>query len=61
MTGAPGEDALDGIKIPQCGRLYRPGPGGVRIISLRCISGRSRPRSYRQTWTGGTPAVARAT
>ena len=33
MTGAPGEDAINGIKVDQEGNLYVCGPGGVWIIS----------------------------
>jgi gluconolactonase len=33
MTGAPGEEALDGLKVGQQGNLYVSGPGGVWIIS----------------------------
>ena len=33
MTKAPGEDAIDGIKIDQQGNLYVSGPGGLWIIS----------------------------
>lgn len=33
MTSAPGEDALDGIKLDQKGNLYVSGPGGLWIIS----------------------------
>jgi len=33
MTDAPGEDALDGMKVDQRGNLYVSGPGGVWIIS----------------------------
>jgi gluconolactonase len=33
MTGAPGEDALDGVKVDQGGNLYVSGPGGVWILS----------------------------
>jgi gluconolactonase len=33
MTGAPGEEALDGLKVDQRGNLYVSGPGGVWIIS----------------------------
>lgn len=33
MTGAPGEDALDGMKVDREGNLYVSGPGGVWIIS----------------------------
>jgi gluconolactonase len=33
MTGAPGEEALDGIKVDQAGNVYVSGPGGAWIIS----------------------------
>ena len=33
MTNAPGEDALDGIKVDQKGNLYVSGPGGLWILS----------------------------
>jgi uncharacterized protein GlcG (DUF336 family) len=33
MTSAPGEDALDGIKVDRQGNLYVSGPGGLWIIS----------------------------
>ena len=33
MTGAPGEDAIDGMKVDQAGNLYVCGPGGVWILS----------------------------
>jgi gluconolactonase len=33
MTSAPGEDAIDGIKVDQQGNLYVSGPGGLWIIS----------------------------
>jgi gluconolactonase len=33
MTDAPGEDAIDGIKVDQRGNLYVSGPGGVWLIS----------------------------
>jgi gluconolactonase len=33
MTPAPGEDALDGIKVDQRGNLYVSGPGGLWILS----------------------------
>ena len=33
MTGAPGEEALDGLKVDQRGNLYVSGPGGLWIIS----------------------------
>jgi len=33
MTRAPGEDAIDGIKVDQKGNLYVCGPGGIWVIS----------------------------
>lgn len=33
MTSAPGEDAIDGIKVDQAGNLYVSGPGGIWILS----------------------------
>lgn len=33
MTSAPGEDALDGMKVDKRGNLYVSGPGGLWIIS----------------------------
>ena len=33
MTSAPGEDAIDGIKVDRRGNLYVSGPGGLWIIS----------------------------
>ena len=33
MTSAPGEEALDGLKVDQRGNLYVSGPGGVWILS----------------------------
>lgn len=33
MTSAPGEDAIDGIKVDRMGNLYVSGPGGLWIIS----------------------------
>ncbi len=33
MTSAPGEEALDGIKVDQAGNLYVSGPGGLWVIS----------------------------
>jgi gluconolactonase len=33
MSAAPGEDAIDGIKVDQAGNLYVCGPGGIWIIS----------------------------
>ncbi len=33
MTDAPGEDAIDGIKVDQRGNVYVSGPGGLWILS----------------------------
>lgn len=33
MTGAPGEEALDGLKVDRQGNLYVSGPGGLWILS----------------------------
>jgi gluconolactonase len=33
MTGAPGEDALDGLKVDRMGNVYVSGPGGIWILS----------------------------
>jgi len=33
MSSAPGEDALDGVKVDQQGNLYVSGPGGLWILS----------------------------
>jgi gluconolactonase len=33
MTDAPGEDAIDGIKVDRAGNLYVCGPGGIWILS----------------------------
>jgi gluconolactonase len=33
MTDAPGEDAIDGIKVDQAGNLYVCGPGGIWVLS----------------------------
>ena len=33
MTGAPGEEALDGLKVDQAGNLYVSGPGGLWVLS----------------------------
>jgi gluconolactonase len=33
MTAAPGEEALDGIKVDQAGNLFVSGPGGAWVIS----------------------------
>jgi len=33
MTDAPGEDAIDGIKVDEGGNLYVCGPGGIWVLS----------------------------
>jgi gluconolactonase len=33
LTSAPGEDAIDGVKVDQKGNLYVSGPGGLWILS----------------------------
>jgi gluconolactonase len=33
MTGAPGEDAMDGIKVDRRGNVFVSGPGGLWILS----------------------------
>jgi gluconolactonase len=33
MTAAPGEDAIDGIKVDAEGNLYISGPGGLWVVS----------------------------
>jgi gluconolactonase len=33
MTGAPGEDAIDGIEVDPDGNLYVCGPGGIWVLS----------------------------
>ncbi len=35
MTSAPGEDAIDGIKVDQRGNVYVSGPGGLWILDAR--------------------------
>jgi gluconolactonase len=35
MTGAPGEDAIDGLKVDTAGNVYACGPGGVWILDRR--------------------------
>jgi len=37
MTGAPGEEALDGVKLDQAGNLYVSGPGGIWILSPQAL------------------------
>jgi gluconolactonase len=50
MTHAPGEDALDGVKVDVRGNLYVSGPGGVWILSpagkhLGTIAGPEHPHN----------------
>jgi gluconolactonase len=33
MTGADGEEAIDGLKVDQAGNLYVCGPGGIWVLS----------------------------
>src|SRR6184192_2715061 len=51
MTSAPGEDALDGMKVDQRGNLYVSGPGGIWVISpegkhLGTIVGPEHPHNF---------------
>lgn len=51
MTNAPGEEALDGLKVDGLGNLYVSGPGGVWILSpegkhLGTISGPELPANF---------------
>jgi gluconolactonase len=53
MTQAPGEDAIDGIKVDRQGNLYVSGPGGLWILSpqgkhLGTIVGTEHPHNL--TW-----------
>lgn len=55
MTSAPGEDAIDGIKVDQLGNLYVSGPGGLWILSpdgahLGTIEGPEHP--HNMAWGG---------
>jgi gluconolactonase len=56
LTGAPGEEALDGVKVDQAGNLYVSGPGGAWIISpdgrhLGTIEAPELPANF--AWGGG--------
>ena len=33
LTSAPGDDAIDGLKVDQMGNVYVSGPGGIWILS----------------------------
>lgn len=51
MTAAPGEDAIDGIKVDQKGNVYVSGPGGLWILSaegkhLGTILGPKHPHNF---------------
>jgi gluconolactonase len=51
MTSAPGEDAIDGIKVDQKGNLYVSGPGGLWVLSpegkhLGTIIGPKHPHNF---------------
>ncbi len=61
MTGAPGEDAIDGIKVDQRGNLYVSGPGGLWILSPAGNAPRDdrRAPSIRTTSPGETPTARR--
>jgi gluconolactonase len=37
MTGAPGEEALDGVKVDRAGNLFVSGPGGLWILSAKGV------------------------
>ena len=54
MTSAPGEDALDGMKIDEKRNLYVSRPGGLWIIPPRAsIWERSVIPNTRTIWHGG--------
>lgn len=42
MTTAPGEDAIDGVKVDQAGNVYVSGPGGLWVISCTTWRGAMR-------------------
>lgn len=51
MTSAPGEDAIDGLKVDRQGNLYVSGPGGLWILSsagkyLGTIVGPEHPHNF---------------
>jgi gluconolactonase len=51
MTAAPGEDAIDGIKVDEKGNVYVSGPGGLWILSaegrhLGTIVGPKHPHNF---------------
>jgi gluconolactonase len=55
MTSAPGDDAIDGIKVDQRGNLYVSGPGGLWIVDrhgrhLGTVRGPEHP--HNMAWGG---------
>lgn len=55
MTAAPGEDALDGVKVDRQGNLYVSGPGGLWILSPAGVhlgTLRGPEHSYNLAWGG---------
>jgi gluconolactonase len=55
MTSAPGEDAIDGIKVDQRGNVFVSGPGGLWILSpegrhLGTLRGPEHPHNF--NWGG---------
>ena len=55
MTAAPGEDAIDGLKVDRQGNVYVSGPGGLWILSpagkhLGTIAGPEHPHNF--AWGG---------
>ena len=62
MTDAPGEDALDGLKVDEAGNVYACGPGGVWILSAEGERlGLLKLRRTRTTSPGATRTAARST
>jgi gluconolactonase len=62
MTSAPGEDALDGMKIDEKGNLDVSGPGGLWIISsegkhLGTIVGPEHPHNMAWGTTTARPCI----
>ena len=62
LTTAPGEDAIDGVKVDARGNVYVSGPGGLWILARRAsTSARCAAPSTRTTWPGATPTAAPST
>ena len=63
MTSAPGEDALDGMKVDQRGNLYVSGPGGLcgSFLPRENTWARSSRRSIRTIWPGEMRMARRCT